>query len=429
MNEAPTYPLQNLLQSIEDKLGWGPGSGWSSQDFGNLSDNVLAETGVSLSPSTLRRIWGRVKYNHAPSVTTLDALSRFTGQLDWRSYQKAVEQHPADTQEKKEEPAPPQKSSTDKRGGFKIGVVTAVVFVLTITFALVMTAFKRDFRFWSKPSSYQLTARLVSSGLPNSVVFNYVADGADDSVVFQQSWDERTKTAIPANGNRYTSIYYEPGFFQPKLIAGKKTVAETSLLIPSNGWCVYAQRFPVPLYLDSAKVFLDSLIQVSTGYLESQQINSQATAPLIKVMNVGNFGRVPVRQFFFQAHLQNGFSSRTTPCQTTYVMLITDGVPIIIPMSFPGCISNLKLYDGSKEVSGRNNDLSNFGVDLFNWVSVACKGEYDSLYIYLNGQKVYTAPRPSNATEILGYGFIFEGSGRVKNISINNKTLYPNSKD
>ena len=80
--------LKRLLVIIEQQLDWGDPSSWQGKDFEVLNELILEKTKVSLSASTLRRIWGRVEYNHLPSGTTLDTLSRFAGFDGWRAFNK-----------------------------------------------------------------------------------------------------------------------------------------------------------------------------------------------------------------------------------------------------------------------------------------------------------------------------------------------------
>ncbi|HTK20245.1 MAG TPA: hypothetical protein VL442_12045 [Mucilaginibacter sp.] len=80
--------LKCLLAIIEDQLDWGDPSGWQGKDFEILNELILEKTKVSLSASTLRRLWGRVEYNHLPSGTTLDTLARFAGSENWRAFTK-----------------------------------------------------------------------------------------------------------------------------------------------------------------------------------------------------------------------------------------------------------------------------------------------------------------------------------------------------
>ena len=80
--------LKRLLAIIEEQLDWDDPSTWQGKDFEILNELILEKTKVSLSASTLRRLWGRVEYNHLPSGTTLDTLARFAGFENWRAFTK-----------------------------------------------------------------------------------------------------------------------------------------------------------------------------------------------------------------------------------------------------------------------------------------------------------------------------------------------------
>src|ERR1700760_4808105 len=80
--------LKHLLNIIEQQLDWGDPSAWQTKDFEILNELIFEKTKISLSASTLRRIWGRVEYNHLPSGTTLDTLARFAGFESWRVFSR-----------------------------------------------------------------------------------------------------------------------------------------------------------------------------------------------------------------------------------------------------------------------------------------------------------------------------------------------------
>src|ERR1700748_2063400 len=78
--------LKPLLLIIEQQLDWGDAASWQGKDFEILNELILEKTKVSLSASTLRRIFGRVEYNHMPSGTTLDTLAQFADFENWRAF-------------------------------------------------------------------------------------------------------------------------------------------------------------------------------------------------------------------------------------------------------------------------------------------------------------------------------------------------------
>src|SRR5579872_3155071 len=86
--------LKQLLLIIGQQLDWGDSATWQSRDFEILNELILEKTKVSLSASTLRRLWGRVEYNHMPSGTTLDTLAQFAGFDNWRAFTRQRKQSP-----------------------------------------------------------------------------------------------------------------------------------------------------------------------------------------------------------------------------------------------------------------------------------------------------------------------------------------------
>lgn len=85
-NNSEIKYIQTCLALAEVRLNRGPGSEWTSYDFEKVSDAIAEATGVTLSVTTLKRLWGKVKYNNIPATTTLNALAQFAGYTDWRTF-------------------------------------------------------------------------------------------------------------------------------------------------------------------------------------------------------------------------------------------------------------------------------------------------------------------------------------------------------
>jgi hypothetical protein len=71
---------------FEEKTGWGDSVDWRNQDFLLLSTMIRQQTGNAVSYVTLKRIWGKVKYDNLPSSYTLNALAQFVGYRSWREF-------------------------------------------------------------------------------------------------------------------------------------------------------------------------------------------------------------------------------------------------------------------------------------------------------------------------------------------------------
>ena len=411
--------LETLLKIIEIKLDWGDSTSWQSQDFENLHHLILEKTGVSLSSSTLRRVWGRVDYKHDPSFTTLNTLSLFADYENWRAFLK--EQHELtipQTAVSSSHDSPVMQQIKWKIPWVRILSVTGSVVLVALVFLLAFRKAPRR----TKVSEYSFSSRPVSREIPNSVIFTYDATASDaDSIFVQQSWDSRTLTPVAKEQHQHTSIYYEPGFYTAKLIAGREIVKEHPLLIPTRGWLGIIANKPVPVYLDSSAFIYKDCMRVAITEIKRSNILMEPQPPVIKYYNVGNFDTVAVDDFSFSTEVKNEYREGAAACQLSGIILVTDGGPVIIPLSIKGCVSELTLFCIDHPVSGKNTDLSAFGVDFANWVQVGCRSAGKKIQILINEKLAYEFALPQKKVHVVGMTYIFQGTGAVKNINLFNR--------
>ena len=395
---------------IEQKLDWGSSEHWQSIDFENLNQLILDQTGVSLSVSTLRRIWGRVEYNHLPSLTTLNTLARFAGYEDWRSFIRQQANLNAD-------PVPvPAHKKTPFSGYAKklIGILVAGVSIGLIS----MLAFEKG-ESQTKKESYVFSSRPVTGNIPNSVIFTYDATASPtDSVFIQQSWDNTKRTLVDKNLKQHTSIYYKPGVFIVKLIIGKKIVRTHTLMIPTKGWLGLIEGKPVPVYLKNEDFIRNNQLQVPVSVIEGNNIPMQPQTPMIQYYNVGNFTPVSLKDFSFSSEVKNDFSEGSAACQLSSITLLTNENPIIIPLSVKGCVSEINMLSIDRYVSGKKTDLSAFGVDFADWNRISCKTEAGKIKYFVNNQFALGYVLPKREIKVVGLIYTFMGTGSVRDISI-----------
>src|ERR1700758_5802049 len=80
------FLIEKTIKLYESKTGWGDSGEWTNQDFVILSEKIQERTGAPLSHVTLKRVWGKVKYDSLPSTHTLDTLVQFLGYENWRDF-------------------------------------------------------------------------------------------------------------------------------------------------------------------------------------------------------------------------------------------------------------------------------------------------------------------------------------------------------
>lgn len=78
--EPQTDELQWLRMEVERKMDKHLAS---PTDFNRLTLQIQLEQNEYLSVSTIKRLWGYVGKQHAPRISTLDILARFTGNDSW----------------------------------------------------------------------------------------------------------------------------------------------------------------------------------------------------------------------------------------------------------------------------------------------------------------------------------------------------------
>lgn len=408
------------LQLIEEKLGWGSSVGWSNQDFEKLSTLIQEQTSVLLSVSTLKRVWGKVKYNNSPTHSTMDALAGFLGYENWRSF--AITQ--AELQRKKEIPLGRPQASPFR---YKSHIIRYTTIVLLI-FAAGAFIYKKnreeslssivrpikaaDFTFSSKP---------VTRSIPNSVVFTYDASMAPtDSIFIQQNWDPKRREVVTKQGTTHTSIYYEPGHYNAKLVVGHQTIKEHALLIPTDNWLGLIRRSPYPTYIQNEDFIHSKQLDISAEKLKKYKVDPFTEPTDLRYYNVGNFKPVPINNFEFSAQVKSNVLKGADPCRHSNIGLFTENMPISFPLSIRGCISDLTLSSVDGFFSGKEHDLSKFGADLSKWVDIKCKGTAKSIQYYVNGELAYEAPLITDTLHIVGMVYGFSGGGSVRHIRLRN---------
>lgn len=402
--------LKQLLLIIEQQLDWGEPAAWQSKDFEILNDLILEKTKVSLSASTLRRLWGRVEYNHMPSGTTLDTLARFAGFESWRVFLRQRNGSKAAFPVRSKKTVIPVR----KRALWTIIVLAAIGLTTFTLVAMHVSKIK-------EPGSYSFSIRPVTHSIPNSVVFNYdVHISPSDSVYFQQSWDPDTRVTLDRNRHEYTSVYYRPGFYHAKLLVNNKIVKEKLFTVPTSGWLGLIGLHPIPVYLSPNEFMHDGMLQIPASVITARNIQMGPQPPVVEYYNVGNFIPVSLKNFAFSAELRNDYGEGAATCRYTQIILFTDNVPVIIPISAKGCISDLQLLNGRYFESGKTHDLSGFGTDLSHWVKVSCRAAGDKIEYLINDKPVFESPLPPYQEKIVGIGFRFQGTGSVKNIRLVN---------
>ncbi len=77
--------INHLRRLVEESFG---SEVKSPKGFIQLSESIFGRTGVLMSPTTLKRIWGYLSEPVTPRQSTLDTLARYLGWNNWSEFQQ-----------------------------------------------------------------------------------------------------------------------------------------------------------------------------------------------------------------------------------------------------------------------------------------------------------------------------------------------------
>ncbi|MCX2680518.1 hypothetical protein OOZ15_11250 [Galbibacter sp. EGI 63066] len=411
--------FRQLKLLIEEHLQWGESRGWNNYDFDKLAGMVQDKTGVMLSVSTLKRVFGRVEYKSTPSLTTLNTLAQFVGFEDWRVFMNSLEDEESITSRNEIQSVTENQRPAKKGRHFTWEKIIFFLAFLILVGFIVVNFFSREPE--RDPSAYSFSSKtILTEGVPNSVVFDYDASVANeqDSVYISQSWDTRRKALVNKNNRHHSSIYYYPGYFRAKLIVGSDIILEHDIHIKTEGWLglVESNKSIEPLYFKQADILEPrNTVAVTKEVLDKYHIKPNLSPPKIRFFNQKDIKGIMTNDFTFETELKNDYVNGTNPCQRVEVLLHAKNDVLIVPLVNKGCIGDLYLFAYGYNVHSNKEDLSGFGCNPKEWtkLKVICKDGV--MKFYIDDGHVYTAQISNKPTEIVGIQYRFNGLGAVRN--------------
>ena len=400
--------LPVCLDLIEQKLDWGTSKEWKTQDFEQLSLLIHQETGIVLSVTTLKRLWGKIKYDSKPNSSTLDALAQFTGAKNWRNFKQTTKQVPNN-----------KTIEFSQKSNFNV-TLNWQFFTLLCLLGIGIYAFAVLPNLVIDPSKFHFKSRKIADGLPNTVVFEYDATHAkaSDKIEIQQNWDNRRRATVDRAKKVMTSTYYTPGFFKAKLVVNRQIVKEEDVFIPSNGWLGLVEQSPVPLYFTKEEIQQTDKITIPVDLLTANKVNPRLNNTWVSFYNVGEFDDLSVANFKLETLVKNEFKAGASACQKVEIILLCEGEAIISTLSIPGCISENKIWVMGQAVDGKTTDLSAFGCDFSDWVRIRWTAKDDQISFFVNDALAYQMPLLGKQNKIKGIKYRFLGTGAIKNLTL-----------
>lgn len=405
MNTYPEHKLvQKCLLEIEEKLEWGNSDQWHNDVFIELSDSIQQSTGILLSPTTLKRVWGKVNYKSAPSISTLSTLSQFAGYANWRDFKN-----------KKDVKKP---SWVEKKITQNLGVIMVSASIMTIVFISFysMIGAKKEEVTNIDSSKIIFSSRPITEGLPNSVVFDFDLNTIkSDSIYIQQFWDVTKTIKIKPGQKKATGIYYFPGYFGAKLLVDRQIIKEHDLFITSNNWMGTIDYKPIPKYVSNTDMFRDRLSFSNTIINEIKS----TTEPVVSTFHlVKDFGAVSGDNIRIKTSVRNLYREKWAVCQKFRIVILGTNGALIVPFSIPGCVSDINVMLNDVYLRGKEHDLSAFGVDFSDFRTIDINIIEKKLTVFVDDKEIYSRQYNKSIGKFVGIRYRFLGAGEINHLNI-----------
>lgn len=365
-----------------------------------LADLIERESGVLLSLSTIKRLLSND--GQTPQPATLNALVSILNYNSWQDFKIDNSQ------------------TINSRNNRNV----PVALIISLSLVVALGGWFLTSGFGTTPETFKVKVngpvtfeadQTVLKGVPNTTIFQYdLKNVAADSFFIQQSWNDLGKTPVDQNGKFYSSIYYYPGFHRAKLIANDSIIRRKFVHITTDGWFPvtrYKWEDLVPTYLDK-QFGPDQLIQVTQSDLEVKGVDTKRSS-LLTYFNVKDFEGLESNNFNLKTRVRLD-DNLNAVCPFIQVMVMAEQHVFTLPIVAKGCEGNIGLKIGEVRLSGRNNDLSAFGCNVFEWQNLQLNVENKHATIMLNGETIRTMDYQEDLGKIVGMGITFSGLGSIE---------------
>jgi len=412
MNHSEGEYIARCKQMIEEKFHLESDQGALRQrDLEYLADQIEEKSGIKLSLSTLKRLWKK-DYDKTPHPSTLQALVSVLGCKSWQDFKlRAPISQTTVVMEQKKHTSPFNRWM----GLFIIGALLFIVWL--IAYPRKVGSAKPLIR---GPVIFTGN-KTVSQGVPNTVVFNYDVSNVDaDSFFFQQAWNQNEKVRIDQKGHYYANIYYYPGFHKAKLIANDSVIKRFRVHITTDGWLPLVRRAftdNTPIYIKTNPL-VNGTLHVTPIDLTSSNVDADKDF-LLSYFNVRDFENTNSDNFSLDTRIKCD-SLNTMPCPAFQLTVICEENIFFLTMTGKGCERNIAIQMGEVYQDGRNNDLSAFGRDLYNWQNLRIQVAQKRATIYLDDQPVHSITFQKDFGKVVGLVYNFEGTGAIDYVKLRN---------
>jgi hypothetical protein len=268
--------IEDCLQQIGKKFGWGDFSEWTNYNFDILSQEIQNETGIAISSRTLRRLVNN-KAKYSPQHATKNALARYLGYDNWGHYLQSRNKFNNIIQK-----------SPSRVNVFIFQYFWLLLFVVFLGLSSFFVFFYPTIELGIDKSKVVFQSNNMSGTAPHTASFFYDVTKIKSSNIYIDNnyYDEGDIIPVKKNMHIYKNTFELPDYYAVKIIAKGERLACVGVHVVTDGWeAVVNDR----LFKNIDPKNKDGYLHFSEEELEELKINTDSTVR-VDFRNIRDFG-------------------------------------------------------------------------------------------------------------------------------------------
>lgn len=404
---------QICLRAVEEKFNEGPYEDWTKSTYERLSKTITEDTGQGISSSTLKRIFGKVKYEHKPQQEVKDVLAVYIGYPNWTEF---VVAHTID-----------KHSSADE----VVAEVTKLSPLIKGIIGLLILVVGYLIYYYATPPAGEFVLREKAGKAPFQARWDYDLSGMKGNDVYIDYNDLTHREDILIDPDKYSHTY---SFRVPdvyyvcfKYQEGRNWnwIGCDPVVVYSDGWHTslidyYSENFVIKDLRSNDPFIQNHQLHVTPSIVSKYGLDTNQTY-WTKYRYVKDF-QLPGETFSVEVMAKAESFQKGVDCPELIINVMGDINEVEIPFSYPGCgAQDAHFTIGDSYFKGTDRSMDAFLHDLTSWTKIILRVKDQHLICNINNKEVYNEPFTGAIGNIQGIMLQMRGKGYVDYVRIYNK--------
>lgn len=414
------FYIKKIIKDIEDKVKWKNIELWTDYEYKKLSQQIFEKTTISISPQTIKRLFGKVKYKeiYHPQPATKDALAAFLGYKDWINYINSDIK---------------LKSFSKVRLKIKRKVVKWIYTLIALLTIIIIVLAISNIYFKNNKQPVVFYARNLTGTVPHTVSFHYDISRLKNREVFIDfdEGEEELKNKyekLDISKKLINHCFESPGFYTIRLLVDGEIQASVKVHVLSEGWASYYfndDNFTLRKFIfkleNKVKINKkDSLLYVSPESLTNQGFKGN-TVYYLEHLLYQNFD-VSVDSCEFEVKYKNSPEMGGISCYDVESRLIGENGIASVLLVQKGCFRWSEATIGETHLNGKYYNLSNLSLDLTSWNIMKVVVRHNKALIISGNDTLLNCEYHTSIGNLKGIRFVTKGSGAFDYVKLFDST-------